>query len=520
MKFDVIIIGTGAGGGTIAAKLAPSGKRILVIERGDFIPKEKENWDSEEVFVKTRYKAKETWVDAKGAKFHPGIHYNVGGNTKFYGSALLRMRERDFGELIHHDGVSPAWPIRYSDLKNYYQEAEELYHVHGDRGLDSTEPSEERPFPEKPLPHEPRIQELYDDMKRMGLHPFPLPIGIKYGENIEESKLVLDRFDGFPDPTESKSDSHVVGIKKALEYPNVQLRINTKVTKLVTNSDGSKIEKIEALSNGEKYHFESDLVIVACGAINSAILFLQSKNKRHPNGLANGSDMVGRNYMSHNNSIMVALSKKANPTKFGKTFALNDFYFEGGKEFPYPLGHIQMLAKSDTAMFKMDAPKFAPEFALKKMASNALDFWLTSEDLPNPENRLNLLPNGDVQLFYKENNLEGHKLLRNKLKWILENLDGKSRIFPKNIYLGKKIPLAGTAHQCGTLRFGHDPKTSVLDVNCKAHEVDNLYVVDSSFFPSSSAVNPALTIMANALRVGNHLIEKFSTQNNKNILRV
>ena len=505
MKYVFIIIGTGAGGGTLAAKLAPTGKRILILERGDYVPREKENWDTKEVFVKGRYKAKEPWVDLSGKKFHPGIHYCVGGNTKFYGAALLRMREEDFGELKHHGGVSPAWPISYDDLKPYYQEAEEMYHVHGERGSDPTEPNEEKPYPENPLPHEPRIQQLFDDIKAIGLQPFPLPIGLKSDTENGESPYVLDRFDGFPDPTESKADSHVVGVKKALEYPNVELKTNAEVTQLTTDADGKRIEKVRVSIAGDLQNFEAEIVIMACGAINSAALLLKSKNDKHPNGLGNSSDLVGRNYMCHNNSAMIALSKNPNPTKFGKTFAINDFYFKDDEAFDYPLGHIQMLGKSDPVMFESDAPKFTPGFTLEMMATHALDFWMTSEDLPNAENRVTLTTDGNIQLIYKENNLEGHNRLKKKLKWILEHTGCETHILPNNIYLGKKIPLAGTAHQCGTLRFGTDPTTSVLDTNCKAHDLDNLYVVDGSFFPSSSAVNPALTIIAQAIRVSNHL---------------
>lgn len=506
-NYDVIIIGTGAGGGTLASKLAYTGKKILILERGDYIPREKENWDTEEVFFKGRYKAKEPWIDTEGKEFHPGIHYCVGGNTKFYGAALLRMRERDFQEVEHHGGVSPAWPISYKDLQPYYLEAEKMYHVHGERGSDPTEPSESKPYPELPLEHEPRIQELFDDIKQLGLHPFPLPIGVSMAKKTEQAPFVLDRFDGFPDPTESKGDSHVMGIKKALEYPNVSLLVNTLVKKLMTNATGNKITRVVTETNGVEELFTANIVVVACGAINSAALLLKSKNDKHPNGLANGSGVVGRHYMSHNNSAMLALSKKPNPTKFGKTLAINDFYFEGDKDFRYPMGHIQMLGKSDAVMFKADAPKLAPNFTLEMMADHALDFWMTSEDLPHPENRVVVTQDDNIQLLYKENNLEGHIRLQKKLKWILEHAGCETHFLPNNIYLGKKIPLAGTAHQCGTVRFGTDPKTSALDVYCKAHEVDNLYVVDGSFFPSSSAVNPGLTIMAQALRVGDHLIK-------------
>jgi choline dehydrogenase-like flavoprotein len=502
--YDIIIIGTGAGGGTLALKLAPSGKRILILERGDYIPREKENWDTEEIFLKGRYKAKENWLDKNQAVFHPGTYYCVGGNTKVYGAALLRMRERDFQELQHHGGVSPAWPVDYAEMAPWYLEAEQLYSVHGQRGTDPTEPHEAHPYPKPPLAHEPRIQQLHDDMLTLGLKPFPLPMGVRTGQTTAEAPYTLDRFDGFPDAAEMKSDAHVVGVREALKHDNVTLLVNCIVERLETDSSGMEIKTVHALHHGDPISFSADLVVVCCGAVNTAALLLRSANEKHPNGLANGSDVVGRHYMCHNNSAMLAISLNPNPTVFGKTLALNDFYF-GDEDFAFPMGHIQMLGKSDPVMYREDAPFFAPGFTLEYLAAHTLDFWMTSEDLPDPENRVTLTAAGQIQLHYTENNLEGHERLMKKLKWILEHAGFEQHFLPNNIYLGKKIPIAGTAHQCGTVRFGLDPATSALDPWCRAHEVKNLYVVDGSFFPSSSAVNPALTIMAMALRVGNHI---------------
>lgn len=504
--YDVIIIGTGAGGGTLAHKLAPSGKRILILERGDFIPRERDNWSTQAVFLDAKYKAKETWTDKNGKEFHPGIHYCVGGNTKVYGSALLRLREQDFGELQHHGGTSPAWPISYQDLEPYYTEAEALYQVHGERGVDPTEPAASAPYAHEPLPHEPRIQQLYDDMQALGLKPFPLPIGVRTGDQTEgDAPPVLDRFDGFPDPSEAKADSHVVGIRPALAYDNVELRTNHFVERLETDASGQQISGVVVQNGDQTETLTADIVVVSCGAINSAALLLRSANEQHPNGLANGSDQVGRNYMAHNNSALLAISTTPNPTLFGKTLGLNDFYF-GSDDFEFPLGHIQMLGKSDALMFRDDAPSFAPGLALDYVAKHALDFWMTSEDLPDPNNRVTLDAKGQIQLSYTENNLEGHKRLQKKLRWMLEHVGCETHLLPNNLYLGKKIPIAGTAHQCGTTRFGNDPASSVLDTYCRSHEVKNLFVVDGSFFPSSSAVNPGLTIMAQALRVGDYLM--------------
>lgn len=505
--YDIIIIGTGAGGGTLAHKLAPTGKRILILERGNFVPKEKDNWNTQAVFIDQKYTTEETWVDKKGKAFRPGMHYYVGGNTKFYGSALIRMREKDFEELQHHGGVSPAWPITYSDLEPYYTQAEKLYHVHGERNTDPTEPYASEPYPLEALPHEPRIQELYDDITKMGFKPFPLPIGVKMAEGRGEAPTTLDRFDGFPDPSESKADAHVIGIKSALQHPNVSLMVDSYVERLNTDATGTVIKEVVVKQGDEEVICSADLVVVACGAINSAALLLRSANDKHPNGLANGSDVVGRHYMAHNNSAMLAISNKPNPTLFGKTFGMNDFYF-GSDDFEYPMGHIQMLGKSDPIMFKEDAPIIAPGLALDFIAKHALDFWMTSEDLPDPNNRVLVGKDGKIHLHYTENNVEGHNRLQKKLRWILGHLDDKVRLLPNNIYLGKKIPIAGAAHQNGTIRFGTDPTTSALNPFCQSHEIPNLYVVDGSFFPSSSAVNPALTIMAQALRVGDYLMEE------------
>jgi choline dehydrogenase-like flavoprotein len=509
-RYDVIIIGTGAGGATLACHLSSSGKKILILERGGFLPREHDNWDTKAVFTDGKYKAKESWLDRYGNEFHPGIHYFVGGNTKVYGAALLRFRKEDFSEIRHHGGVSPAWPISYDDLEPYYEKAEKLYHVHGEAGIDPTEPHRSGAFPYPPLKHEPRIQHLFDDFIKCGHNPFPLPIGVRLGEDIPypHAEYKMGLFDGFPDPTESKADAHVIAINPILNGNNVTLKINSYVEKLVTDSSGREVTEVHVDENGEKIIYSGNIVVVSGGAINSAALLLRSLNDKHPGGLANSSDMVGRNYMCHNNSAMLAVSKEPNPTLFGKTFAVNDYYF-GSNDWDYPLGHIQMLGKSNAEMLKGDAPGFAPGMALDYMAKHSIDFWMTSEDLPDPDNRVMLSKDGQICLHYKDNNLEGHKRLQAKLKGMLKHLGcKKEHLYTRHVYLGKKIPLAGTAHQSGTVRFGINPKTSVLDVNCKAHDLENLYVVDGSFFVSSTAVNPGLTIMANAMRVGDHILKK------------
>jgi choline dehydrogenase-like flavoprotein len=507
--YDVIIIGTGAGGGTLAWRLAPSGKRILLLERGGYLRREPENWDSRAVFLENRYKADEEWYDAKGKPFHPGAHYFVGGNTKVYGAILFRLREQDFGEVRHHGGLSPAWPLSYEDFEPYYGAAEALYHVHGRHGVDPTEPPASQPYRYPPVSHEPRIQRLHDDLEGMGYRPFPLPVGVMLDESDPEKSPCVrcTRLDGFPCLVDAKADAHVVAIRPAIRRPNVTLLTHAKAERLLIDESGGTVTGVVVEREGERETYTADVVVVSAGAVNSAALLLRSANERHPNGLANSSDVVGRHYMAHINSAVIALSREANPTKFQKTLGLNDFYW-GAEDFDFPLGHIQMLGKSDGNMLRAGAPRLAPGWSLEQAAKHAVEFWLTSEDLPQARNRVTLDREGRIHIAYTNINLEGHKRLLGKLKQILGRIGMHEHLIPNLAVRDARIPLAGVAHQLGTVRFGRDPATSALDPFCKAHDLDNLYVVDTSFFPSASAVNPALTAMANALRVGDHLLER------------
>jgi choline dehydrogenase-like flavoprotein len=514
--YDVIIIGTGAGGGTLAKALAPTGRHILLLERGDYVPREKENWSSQAVNLAARYHTRDVWRDGDGRPLHPHTSYNVGGNTKFYGAALFRMRERDFGVLPHAGGVSPAWPISYADLEPYYGRAEAQYAVHGERGPglgDPTEPPASTPYPFPAVSHEPRIQQLHEDFASEGLHPFHTPLGVQLDErNPQKSACIrCETCDGFPCLVRAKSDAETCAVAPALAHPNVDLLTNAYVARLETSASGREVTGVVVERGRETLRLSADVVVVSAGAINSAALLLRSANDQHPRGLANGSDVVGRHYMGHTNSVLMALSRCPNPTVFQKSLSLNDFYF-GTDEWPHPMGHISFVGKLDLHALKAGAPALAPGWTLELMAKHSLDFWLTSEDLPDPDNRVTLNTDGQIVLSYTPNNLEGHERLHKELKRLLNKGkctvhggDCHQGLFLRSLFLGARIPLAGVAHQNGTIRFGHDPKLSALDVDCKAHELDNLYVVDGSFFPSSSAVNPALTIMANALRVGEHL---------------
>jgi choline dehydrogenase-like flavoprotein len=511
--YDVIVIGSGAGGGTLVHRLAPTGKRILLLERGDWLPQEPENWSARDVFVDNRYVSQDTWYDGDDKPFQPQVHYFVGGATKLYGAALYRLRAEDFGELRHRDGISPAWPIAYDELEPYYTLAERMYQVHGARGEDPTEPPASAPYPFPAVSHEPRIQQLADDLARLGHHPFHAPCGVMLDErDMAYSTCVrCATCDGFPCLVHAKSDAEVLGVRPALEHPNVTLMTDSEVVRLQTDDAGTTVTGVVVERDGDRETYTGDLVVVSCGAANSAKLLLASASDAHPNGLANGSDQVGRNYMFHNCSAVLALSKEPNPTVFQKTLGVNDFYF-GTDDVDYPLGNIQMVGKSAAEMYRGEKPlqtKLAPEWTLEAVARHAVDFWLSTEDLPLPENRVTLRDDGSVALAYKATNDVAKKRLLHELKGMLAHLGmHHDHLLPRHAYLKNDIPVAGCAHQAGTCRFGSDPADSVLDTDCRAHEVDNLYVVDTSFFPSIGAVNPALTAMANALRVGDHLLER------------
>jgi len=511
--YDVIVIGTGAGGGTLVHKLAPSGKKILVLERGDYVKREKDNWSPLEVNVHGKYQTKEHWKDRDGKDLHPHTNYYVGGNTKFYGAALFRLRDKDFQEMKHFGGISPAWPISYNDLEPYYTAAENLFHVHGTRMEDPTDSPASAPYPHPAISHEKRIQELSDELVHQGLKPFHTPLGVMLNEaDAHTSKCIrCDTCDGFPCLIHAKADAEVLCIEPSLKYPTVTMLTNAYVKRLETSPSGKEVSKVIVEREGAQEEYSADIVVSSCGAINSAALLLRSANDKHPNGLGNSSDIVGRHYMGHVNSVIMAISKTPNPTIFQKTLSVNDFYY-GSKDWNHPMGHISFVGKLDGQTLQAGAPPLTPGFTLDMMAKHSLDFWLTTEDLPDPNNRVTVDRDGHITLDYKFNNEEAHRQLIKQLEKIVQTSGVHGHQFlgiaHRSLFVGQRIPLAGVAHQNGTIRFGTDPKTSALDVNCKAHDLDNLYVVDGSFFCSSGAVNPALTIIANAMRVGDHLIER------------
>jgi choline dehydrogenase-like flavoprotein len=500
-QFDIIIIGSGAGGSTLVHALAKTSARILILERGDFVPQEDENWNATEVWKNQRYRAREQWRDERGRLFTPYTHYCVGGNTRFWGSALFRLRREDFEEITHLDGVSPAWPIDYDTLAPYYDRAERLYHVHGQAGLDPTEPAR-GPFPLAPIPHSSQMAETVNVLRRQGLHPFPLPLGLIRPGEAGGCQLCAT-CNSFPCKLRMKGDAQSCCLDEAVQHSNVTLWTNAHARRLVTDARGKQIEAVEIERNGETLKIGASLVVAACGAVNSAALLLRSATSDHPDGLANSSGLVGRRYMAHHATMISAFdARKRNTTVFQKTVAINDFYLHGPAG--YPLGQIQSQGRTEAVTLKSETPWYGrpiPMWAWERWADRAVDWLAMSEDLPSADNRVTVDRDGSVRLTYRQNNLRPHQELVERTKQILKRV-GFGPIVKHS--LGTK----NTTHQCGTLCFGTESRQSVLDPFCRAHDIPNLFVVDASFFPSSAAVNPGLTIIAQALRVADHIKDR------------
>ncbi len=514
-SYDVIIIGTGAGGGTLARHLAPSGKRILLLERGDWLPREPANWDAADVFVDNRYISEDTWYDEKGKPFQPQIHYFVGGATKLYGAALYRLRKEDFGVLKHHDGVSPAWPIEYEELEPYYTQAEQLYEVHGARGEDPTEPPASAPYPYPAVSHEPRIQQLSDDLEKAGYHPFHAPCGIRLNEsNMPYSHCVrCATCDGFPCLVHAKSDAEVLGVRPALEHPNVTLLTNARATKLETDDSGNSVTEVVVERDGETESYTADLVVLACGAANTAKLLLASANDKHPAGLANGSDQVGRNYMFHDSIAVLALSREENPTIVPEDARAERLLLRHRRlrvpDGEHPDGREVVGAdvpRREAAARRSWRPsgRSTASPAMRSTSGSRPRICRSrrtgSRSTPRRQRHADLL--GDERRPRRSGSTTSSSRCCRSCDM------NPGHLIHRFAYMKNDIPVAGVAHQAGTCRFGTDPAMSVLDRDCKAHELDNLYVVDTSIFPSIGAVNPALTAMANSLRVGDHLLER------------
>ena len=404
--FDIIIIGTGAGGGTIADALSSSGARILILERGDFVPREQENWDPEEVWKKLRYRAKERWLDERGNEWTPYTHYGVGGNTKFWGSVLYRLRREDFAAVEHADGISPAWPIAYETLAPYYERAERVYHVRGQEGLD----------PDRAAPRAVSLRARAAlsrdggdcrEAARPGASPVAAPARAAatgrrgWLHSVQHLQLVR---------VQTAREERGRGLLRPPGAATVRtstLWTNARAERLLTDPSGRRIDGVEVDRGGTKVRVTAPLVIVSCGAVNSAALLLRSKTDKHPHGLANSSGLVGRRYMAHLATMMQGFHPfRRNSTVFQKTVAINDFYLRG-TDTPYPLGQIQSQGRTHGVMAQTAYP-WIPLWPYEQWVARGVDWLAMSEDLPRLDNRVTVESDGRIRLRYRPNNVKPH----------------------------------------------------------------------------------------------------------------
>jgi choline dehydrogenase-like flavoprotein len=496
-SYDVVIVGSGIGGGTLAHALASSGLSILIVERGGFLPKEPENADPKAVFVDHRYAAPdEIWV-LNGRPTKPAAYYFVGGASKLFGAVMTRLRSEDFDELTFPEGLSPGWPITYEELAPFYNRAEELYGVHGGQGEDPTEPPHATSFPYGPIEHDPTVAKLVDSLKTRGLHPYHLPLSVM--RHPGGPCIRCASCDGFPCRFDAKGDADICAVRPILSCANVELSIRTRAERFLLSADGRSIDSVVVNKEGDTRQIRAKLFVLAAGAINSAALLLRSAAGRFSRGLANSSNCVGRNYMAHNSSVLMAVRPLKTGITFQKTFGLNDFYF-GDADYRFPMGNVQMIGKLQGAMLAAKLP-FLPASLRQAIANRSLDWYAQSEDLPLAENRVWIDGSGSLHLDRRPSNLEPHRQLLRRVAKLMRGLG-----FP--LVAIQRLGIRTTSHQCGTIRFGTDPAKDALDPLCRSYDHRNLFVADSSFFPSSGGVNPALTIAAQALRIADHMMKE------------
>jgi choline dehydrogenase-like flavoprotein len=489
---DIVIIGSGIGGSTVASGLAGSGAKVLILERGERIQATSETRDTAAIFGRGHFRPNEMWREAGGGLFNPGNYYYVGGNSKLYGGVLIRYRKEDFSEMQHFGGVSPAWPITYDDFEPWYSTAEQLFKVRGALGDDPTEPYHSIPYAFPPVPDEPPIARARQELKALGLHPASLPLGIDIEAWLKGGKT---GWDAFPNTGLGKMDAESAPLTAALLDTNIELLTGAEVGHLEIAPDGKTIAAVHYRHQGQSKKVTPKLVILSAGAIMSAVILFRSPSPSGK-GLANSSDQVGRNFMNHNSVAMMAIDpRRRNDSVYQKTLMLNDYYLSGGSGGK-PLGNVQLLGKIDGNVLAANV-KAVPRFALDWMAGHSVDWSLVTEDLPDPESRVTV--DGDeVVLQWRRSNMQASDELKKVMR---RNLRASGYPIVLTRLIDKRTP----SHQCGTVMMGSDPAKTPLDTYCRAWDHRNLFVVDGSFLPTSAAVNPALTIAAQALRVADHI---------------
>lgn len=487
---DIVIIGSGIGGSSLASSLASTGRRIVILERGEHLRDTPEARDDAAIFLRGFYRSSEEWVGTDGETFLPGNYYYVGGNSKFFGAVMYRYRSEDFSPRDHMGGRSPGWPLAYADLAPWYERAEALFKVRGDATQDPTEPPHAAPYPHPPVPDEPAISGVRSRLSKAGVHPSSLPLAVDIDAWLERART---GWDAFPNTGTGKIDAEAGPLAEALAHANVTLVTGANVLRLETDPSGRKVTAAIYVKDGVEHSLNADIFVVAAGAVQSAALLLRSANPAHPTGLANSSDQLGRNFMNHNTTAMLAVDPlRPNTCVYQKTLAFNDFYNKD-PQGRFPLGNVQLLGHITGTILKANAPML-PRWLSGLIARNCYGWFLTSEDLPNPQSRV-MVRDGRIVMHWVRSNMQAHETLVRRTRSVMRKAG-----FP--IVLTRTFGRKTTSHQCGTARLGSDPATSVVSLDCRTHDIANLYITDASVLPTSAAVNPALTVAALALKAG------------------
>ncbi|MES2434899.1 MAG: GMC family oxidoreductase [Pseudomonadota bacterium] len=494
MDADVIIIGSGIGGATLASALAASGLQIVIVEKGERLLPSPQARDDVAIFQRGHFAPKEQWLGSDGTPFVAGNYYVVGGNSKFFGAVMYRYREADFHPRPHMGGTAPGWPLTYADLAPWYDKAEALFRVRGTAGEDPTEPPHASPYSYPPVPDEPVMRKVRTRLQTAGAHPSSLPLAIDIDAWLAEGQT---GWDAFPNTGKGKIDAESGPLTDALKHPNVTLMTGAEVLRLETDANGGQITAAVIRHQGRETRLTARAFAVAAGAIQTAALLLRSANAAHPSGLANGSDQVGRNFMNHNSSAMLCFDPRLrNTSVYQKTLSLNDFY-NSDPDTGLPLGNVQGLGRITAPILKANLPLLPMPLA-RLLARYAFGWFLQSEDLPNPDSRV-MVQNGQIVMHWQRSNMASHLALIARTKAVMKRAG-----FP--VVLTHTFGRKTTSHQCGTARLGVDPSRSVVNLECQSHQIANLWITDASVLPTSAAVNPALTVAALALKAAPKLL--------------
>lgn len=478
-SYDVVVIGSGAAGSSVSLRLAQQGLSVLVVERGDFLKAQTRSL-SEPI---GRYLYDVVKDNTEALAF-------VGGQTKFYGAALYRLRRSDF-EACHYDcGVSPAWPIGYDDLEPYYQEAEALYHVHGALEGDPSEPLHAAPFLYPPLPHHPIVSRVIERLRKSGTPVSALPRALDYGSG--GPCVLCPTCDAYHCRIDAKMDAEIAALRPAIATGNVRLLTRTECVKVLTSPSGNRATGVVLATGGKTQTFSAGAVVVAAGIPASASLLRRSRTHRHPQGLGNAAGALGRYLSGHSVGLIFPLISWRNlPPMHTKTFAINGFH-DGAPGWAGPLGVIQTMGQMP---FWRHAREPVRSIA-RLVAHHSLCCFYATEALPSRES--GLIFDGDeiVDKVQPTHNLAAFAKLRELAVGVFRRAGYPALAPRRSPYLW---------HDVGTACLGTDPECSVVDPDCQAHGIEGLYVVDQSVLPSPGTVNTALTIIALALRAGDHI---------------